>query len=581
MLALALSAVLAAAPSPHAALWAMFAEQWDWQEAAYPEQATENGDDRFDDRLTDWSPAAIAARQAHEREMLARAEAFDPEGLDAEDRLDLELFRYPLRQEIEGFRFHDEYLQLNQIDSPPGNLAELARAVPRRRVADYENCLTRMRAIPAYIDQILALLRRGLAAGITPPRVVLERAPAQLENHVGADPEENPLYEAVFATLPATIDPAQQRRLRAEAIAVLRERVLPAYRELLAFVRDTYVPNARTTLGFTALPDGAAWYRHEIEVQTTTEKTPAEIHALGLAEVARLDAAMERARRDAGFPGDQRAFFHFLATDPRFFYRDAAALLTGYRDIAKRIDAGLPRLFGTLPRLTYGVSAMPAYEAKTAPAAFYEPGSPEAGRSGTFLANSYDLASRPKWAMVDLTLHEAVPGHHLQIALAQELTGLPKFRRFAMYNAFLEGWALYCESLGGELGVLESPYDRFGQLSAEMWRAVRLVVDTGLHAMGWTREEAVRYFIDHTGQPELNARVEVDRYLVWPGQALGYKLGQLEIRALREQAEKALGPRFDERAFHDEVIGAGALPLPILKARVERWIAGQAGGPQR
>ncbi len=571
-----LALLLAAAPTPHAALWAMFAEQWDWQEAAYPEQATENGDDRFDDRLTDWSEQAIARREAHQRAMLARAEGFPRKGLDAEDRLNLDLFLYPLRQEVAGYRFHDEYFQLNQIDSPPSAVAELARAVPRGHVQDYENFLARMRAVPAYVDQTIALLEKGLAAGITPPRAVLEKAPDQIGNHVEDDPTQNPLYRTVFASMPPSIPEPEQRRLRAQAVEELRHDVLPAWRKLLAFVRDRYVPGARTTLGFTSLPDGKAWYRHEIQVQTTTDQGPDAIHALGLREVARLDAAMADARKAAGFSGDQAAFFRFLATDPRFFYGDAASLLTGYRDIAKRIDAELPRHFGTLPRLTYGVSAMPDYEARTAPAAFYEPGSPEAGRSGTFLANSYDLAARPKWAMVDLTLHEAVPGHHLQIARAQELTDLPRFRRFGMYNAFVEGWALYCESLGGELGVLDDPYDRFGQLSAEMWRAVRLVVDTGLHAEGWTREQAVRYFIAHTGQPELNARVEVDRYLVWPAQALGYKLGQLEIAKLRAKAEQALGTRFDERAFHDEVIGAGALPLEILDTRIDGWIAAQA-----
>ncbi len=576
--ALLLAAALAA--SPHDALRTLFQEQWDWSEQAYPEQATQNGDDRFDDRLTDWSEPAIARRQEHERAMLARAEAFERTGLSEEYRLDLGLFLYPLRQEVAGFRFHDELFQLDQIDSPPAAIAELARAVPRAHVEDCERFLARMRAIPAYVDQQIALLGRGLALGITPPRAVLEKAPAQLENHIG-EPEKNPLYTAVFAELPASVPARDQARLRAEAVRTLRDQVIPAYRKLLAFVKDRYVPGARTTLGLTALPDGKEWYRHEIEVQTTTDQSPEQIHALGLREVARLDAAMEALRREVRFPGDRQAFFHLLATDPRFFYTDPAALLSGYRDIAKRIDAELPRHFGTLPRLTYGVAAMPAYEAKTAPAAFYEPGSPDAGRSGTFLANSYDLASRPKWAMVDLTLHEAVPGHHLQIARAQELSGLPEFRRFAMYNAFVEGWALYCESLGEELGVLTDPYDRFGQLSAEMWRAVRLVVDTGLHAKGWSRERAVRYFVDHTGQPELNARVEVDRYLVWPGQALGYKLGQLEISRLRAEAEKALGDRFDERAFHDRVIGAGALPLPILETRVRSFIAKSAATSSR
>ena len=582
-LALALLAVTAPPTgtipkTPHDQLVALFEAQWDWQAQAYPELATETGDDRFDDKLTDFSPAALAQRQQHEREVLERVKGFDRSALSPEDRLNLDLFLYPLQQEVDSFRFHGEYLQLNQLESPASDLAQLARAIPRGHVKDLENFLARLRAVPAQVDQQIALLRQGLALGITPPQVTLKTLPVLLANHVPSDPTHSPLYETVFAELPSTLPAAAQARLQAEARDVLKTQVIPAYRKLKRFAEAEYVPKARQTLGASDLPDGKAWYAHDIDVQTTTAKTPDEIHAIGIAEVARLEQQMTAVQQGTGFRGSRQAFFAFLKKDPRFFYGSKAELVTGFRDIAKRIDPELPQHFKTLPRLTYGVSPMPDYEAASAPAAYYEPGAPDVGRAGTFMANTYDLKSRPKWAMEDLTLHEAVPGHHLQIARAQELTELPKFRRYAQYNAYVEGWALYCESLGDELGLYKDPYSKFGQLSAEMWRAVRLVVDTGLHAKGWTRAQAVQFFREHTGQTELNVQVEVDRYLVWPGQALGYKLGQLEIRGLRTEAEQALGEKFNERDFHDEVLGAGPLPLPILAQRVRGWIVAQAAG---
>lgn len=566
----------AAAPSSaHDKLWALFDEEWDWSEQAFPENATENGDSRYDSELTDWSFAGIAKRHQHERDMLTRAEAFDRKGLSPEDLLNLDLFIYPLKIGVEGQRFPDELLQISQLDSPPADFASLGRAIPRGKVSDLEHFLTRLSRLPAQIDQQIELLKRGAAMGVTPPRATLADLPKLLANHTPADPAQSPIYLTVFADLPDSIPAADQARLQAAAKAVLQSQVIPAFKKLSAYVVKDYLPKTRTTLGATDLPDGAAWYAYDVKLQTTTDQTPDQIHAIGLAEVARLDGLIAENRKTAGFKGTQAAYFKFLKTDPRFFYTTKEALLEGYRDIAKRIDPQLPLHIKTLPRLTYGVLPMPDYQAKTSPAAFYEPGAPDTGRAGNFMANLYDLKSRPKWAMVDLTLHEAVPGHHLQIARAQELGELPKFRRYGGYTAYVEGWALYCESLGDELGMLKDPYDKFGQLSAEMWRAVRLVVDTGLHAKGWSREKAVAFFMQHTGQPELNAKVEIDRYLIWPGQALGYKIGELTLKRLRAEAERALGDHFDERAFHDQVLGAGALPLSVLEQRIHDWIAAQ------
>jgi uncharacterized protein (DUF885 family) len=577
--------LLAAAPSDHNALWSMFDEEWDWAAQAFPELASENGDERFNDRLTDWSQAAIEGRKAHEREMLARARAFEKGGLSADDRLNLDLFVYGLQLTVDSFRFPWEELQIDQIDSPPASLAETARSLECRHPKDYENFLARRGRVPTLIDQVTALLKKGLKGGVTPPKVTLVELPKLLAEHTPDDPTQNPLYKAVFAEMP-DISPADRDRLRAEAKRVISEEVVPAYKSFTAFILKRYIPGARGTLAASDLPDGKAWYEYDIRAMTTSDMTAEQIHALGLKEVARLDDLMDQLRISSGFQGDRQAFFKFLKTDPRFFYPDEASLVTGYRDIAKRIDPELPKHFGKLPRLTYGVQPMPAYEARTAPAAFYEPGSPETGRAGVFMANTFDLTARPKWAMEDLTLHEAVPGHHLQLALALELGELPRFRRFGRYlaftdewryTAFTEGWALYCESLCQEMELCKDPYSHFGQLSAEMWRAVRLVVDTGIHAKGWTRDQAIRFFSEHTGQSDLNARVEVDRYIIWPGQALAYKIGELDIRRLRHEAETRLGPRFDERGFHDDILAAGSVPLPIMDARFEAWLTKQIG----
>ena len=353
----------------------------------------------------------------------------------------------------------------------------------------------------------------------------------------------------------------------------MRDSVLPAWRQLYRFVTERYVPGARETIGLSAVPDGAAWYTFAVRQSTTTEMSASDIHALGLREVERIRRAMDSVIAQTGFTGSFADFIQFLRTDPRFYFTDTASLLREYRDIAKRIDPGLIRLFGRLPRTPYGVIAVPAYSERNVTTAYYTPGSPEAARPGYFYANTYDLKSRPKWEMEALTMHEAVPGHHLQIALAQELENVPEFRKHLSFTAFVEGWGLYSESLGHDLGLYTDPYSRFGALTYDMWRAVRLVLDTGLHSMGWSRQQAIDYFAANSSKPLHDITVEVDRYISWPGQALAYKIGQLKIRELREEARRELGTAFDVRAFHDEVLGAGAVPLNILDARIRAWIA--------
>ncbi|MGH9458751.1 MAG: DUF885 domain-containing protein, partial [Thermoanaerobaculia bacterium] len=477
-----------------------------------------------------------------------------------------------LEREIEGFQFPDELMPINQMGGVHQDLAELAIMMPKRTEQDYRNLIARMRAYPGLVDQTIALMRRGLERGIIPPKAPLRGVEEAITDQISGGPPASPLWQIAFAKMPESIPAAEQAELRAEAFTVLGEEVMPALRRLREFWTEQYYPRTRGTVGLSALPNGEEWYEYNVRESTTTDMSADEIHELGLSEVARIREEMEAIREEVGFEGTRQEFFAFLRTDPRFFFESEEMLLTAYRDIAKRIDPELPRLFGTLPRLTYGVVPIPEYSEQTQTTAYYQPGSPRAGRPGYFYANTYDLDSRPKWEMEALTAHEAVPGHHLQIALAQELEGVPAFRRFGGYTAFVEGWGLYSESLGPELGLYEDPYSKFGQLTYEMWRAVRLVVDTGMHAKGWTRQQAIDFFKENAGKAEHDIEVEIDRYIVWPGQALAYKIGELKIKELRAQAEQALGDAFDIREFHDAVLLAGPLPLSILEARVEAWI---------
>ncbi|WP_257460034.1 DUF885 domain-containing protein [Archangium lipolyticum] len=554
---------------------ALLEEDWQWRLREFPLFATAIGDSRYDDRLSDLSFEAIDRRKQHLRDVRRQLEGIDPARLSESARLDYQLFLCELDESIEGLRFPDEYIQLSQLDGPHTLLPELSVSMPRGTVKNHEDFIQRMKLLPVYMAQSIALMRKGAETGVTPPRVTLRDVAGLIRNQLVDDPTKSPIYTNVFSSFPASIPPEAQARLREQAVIALRESVFPAYRELLRFFVDEYLPRTRESIALSALPDGAAWYAWNVRRMTTTELSPEQIHQLGLSEVARIRAEMERVKAQAGFKGDLPAFFTFLRTDPRFFFDSKDALLVAYRDIAKRVDPELPRLFGRLPRLPYGVFPVPEYSERTQTTAYYMRGSIEAGRAGRFYANTYDLKSRPRWEMEALTLHEAVPGHHLQLALAQELTDVPKFRRFGGYTAFIEGWGLYAESLGPEIGMYRDPYAKFGQLTYEMWRAIRLVVDTGMHAKGWSREQAIQFFKDNASKAEHDIVVEVDRYIVWPGQALAYKLGELKLKELRAHATKELGPRFDVRAFHDEVLGQGALPLSILEARVKAWVARQ------
>lgn len=547
----------------------VFALAWEQRNVESPEFATYTGYPGQNGRWRDDSFAAIRRRRAAARDPLDALLTIDRARLTPADQLNYDLFRRDQLQAVEGLRFPQELLAVTQLGGPQYLGNELAQQ-PARTAADYADILARLDSIPRVLADVRALLDSGVAVGVTPPRVTLRDVPAQFDALLDEDIDRNPLTEA-FTRVPVALGAPERDRLRAAAAVALRTRVIPAYRALRTYLADVYVPRARATIAAAALPDGAAWYAYDVRRETTVDRTPAEIHRIGLAEVARIRAAMDSVMRSTGFTGTFAEFTRMLRTDRRFFLPDSATLVRGYRDVAKRIDPGLIRLFGRLPRLPYGVETIPAFSAPSQTTAYYQPGSPDAARPGYYMVNTYRVDTRPTWEMEALTLHESVPGHHLQIALAQELPGVPPFRRYAQYTAFVEGWALYAESLGPELGMYKDPYGKFGQLTYEMWRAVRLVLDTGIHDMGWSREQAIRYFVENSAKTEHDITVEVDRYITWPGQALAYKTGQLEIRALRTQAEQRLGPRFDVRAFHDAVLGAGAVPLAVLRERMQAW----------
>jgi uncharacterized protein (DUF885 family) len=556
---------------------------WEYWISQYPEFATQIGRPEYDDHWTDYSAAAIEARAKFLRDSLQKLTAVGPDTLPREDQVSYDLYRDLLSAAVEGLTLHYDALPIrsvvpNHLLMPLNQLGGVQQDAPRTialmrhdTVTDYENIIARLQRLPALIGQTIALMELGLAAGITQPQIVMRGVPAQVKAQIVADPSTSPLLDA-FEQFPSGIAASERSRLTARARSAYTDDVAPAFARLYRFLEEKYLPRCREAIAVDALPKGAELYRYNVAWHTTTNLTPKQIHQTGLAEVKRIRTEMDKVIASSGFKGSFSEFTRFLRTDPQFYFTDADALVASYREIAKRADPELARLFGVLPRLPYGVRRVPDAIAPSQTTAYYEPGSPAAGRPGYMYANTYKLDSRPRWEMEALTLHEAVPGHHLQIALAQELAGLPEFRKHGSYTAYVEGWALYSELLGEDMGFYTDPYSRFGQLTYQMWRAVRLVVDTGMHALGWSRQQAIDFFRENSAKTEQDIVVEIDRYIAWPGQALGYKIGELRIRELREKAEKALGSRFDVRSFHDALHTEGAVPLALLEARVDAWI---------
>ncbi len=551
-----------------------------------PELATQVGHPGFNDRWTDDSPAGIEARRRHLLASAAEVQRFDANRLGPAERLSHRLYRGLLDEAVRGLEFGDDpfpyhtgyprnlWVPLNQMDGVHIQAAEALQQQPHRSPSDYRDLLARLRALSAWVSQTQALLVAGLEHGASPPRIAIRGVPDQVRGLLPERATDSILLQP-FQQIPSSIPEADQSRIRAEAEATYRDHAAPALRNLHEYLVQEYLPHCRETIAATELPNGAAAYPHHVRWQTTTDLTPQQIHDIGLREVTRIETAMDSVMRASGFTGGREKFHEFLRTHPAFFYGTPAELVDGYRAIAKRVDPELAGLIGRLPRLPYGIRPVPEYRERSSPSAYYYQGSPEAGRAGFFYANTYEVGARPKWEMEALTLHEAVPGHHLQLAIAAEVEHLPEFRRQTGPTAFVEGWGLYAESLGEEVGLYTDPYSKFGQLTFDMWRSIRLVVDTGMHALGWSRDRAIEFFRTHTGRSELDIAIEVDRYIVWPGQALAYKVGQLKIRELRTYAEGRLGPRFDVRRFHDVVLGEGALPLEELERRVHAWVDGE------
>ena len=573
--------LLAPAPAPAPAgaqrpgaatrLHALFDSAWAFEVREDPLLATEVGDHRYNDRLPAVSKDAEARRAQARRVFLDKLRAIDRTALDGTNRVSYDVFERQLRDRIGEFDYSGYLLPLTADYGFHMGFADLPNRVPLATTKDYENYIARLRAFPAYVAEHIALMREGIALGVTVPRVTLQGYEATIASHVVADVTKS-VFWAPLERFPPGVPALVRERVRTAARAAIVDAVVPGYRSFLEFMTREYITGARATLGASALPNGAAYYRFLVGRYTTLDVTPEQVHRTGLAEVQRIRAEMEAVMRRTGFQGDFPAFLSFLRTDSRFYAKTPDELLKEAAWIAKRMDGKLPSLFKTLPRLPYGVEPVPAHIAPKFTAGRYISAPVGGRRAGYYWVNTHALESRPLYALEALTLHEAVPGHHLQIALAQELEGLPAFRRFGAVTAFTEGWGLYAERLGLEAGFYTDPYRDFGRLTYEMWRACRLVIDTGIHAMGWTREQALDYLARNTALSLHEVRTEIDRYISWPGQALAYKTGELKIRELRIEAERALGERFDVRSFHDAVLRNGEVPLSVLEEQVREWV---------
>ncbi|HEX2092622.1 MAG TPA: DUF885 domain-containing protein [Longimicrobiaceae bacterium] len=565
--------------SASAQLRQLFADDWEFRMRENPLSATFYGDHRFNDRLPSVTVADQARRAEQTRGFLERLARIDRSVLPAEERVSYDIYRRLREEDLAEFRFREYLMPITNREGFHTSFVELGERVPLNTVRDYENYVARLRGFREYARQHVELMRQGVREGLVLPAVVLQGVEETIRPHVVDDPTKSLLWKP-FASFPASVPEGERARLATAGRDAIQGSVAPGYREFLEFMTREYVPAARAGIGASELPEGRAYYESRVRRYTTLDVTPEQVHQTGLAEVARIRAEMEAVIRRTGFRGSFQEFVRFLRTDPRFYARTPEELLQRTSLVLKRMDGELPRLFGRLPRMPYGIREIPAYLAPRTTTAYYSRPAGDGTRSGTYWVNTYDLPSRPLYEIEALSLHEAVPGHHLQIALQQELEDIPPFRRFTGFTAFTEGWGLYAERLGLESGFYTDPYSDFGRLTYEMWRACRLVVDTGMHYKGWTRQQAIDFMAENSALTLLNIRNEVDRYIAWPGQALAYKTGEMKIRELRAFAERELGTRFDVRRFHDVVLGSGAVPLTVLEENVRAYVAREKGVAQ-
>jgi uncharacterized protein (DUF885 family) len=573
--AFAAEPVAAKANAATEALHALFEADWERQLKDSPFFATYLGDTRYNHLWPDLTPASLERQNQDVRNSRATLAKIDRGALSPADQLNYDIYAALLDDSIAAQRFHTEYIPVQQ-DGGPHTVAEsVLQVIQFTKEKDYRDWIARLRGYPTYLAQSTALMQSGIDSGWTAPNAIMTRLPPQIAAQIVDDPTKSSFYRP-FVAMPDTIPAATQAALRTEAEAAVRDGVLPALRKFQAFFNDAYLPAARASVAAGDLPEGKAYYDYLAASYTTTDMSADEIHALGLKEVARIRGKMDEIRKEVGFQGDLAAFFVHLRNDAKFHPKDATSLLAAYRALSKRVDPELTKVFSVFPRAPYGVIPIPDAIAPDTTTAYYNGPTPDGKRAGYYYVNLYKPETRLTWEMVPLTLHEAVPGHHFQIALAQEQGEQPMFRRLSPFTAYVEGWGLYAEQLGYDMGLYDDPYDRMGQLSYEMWRAVRLVVDTGMHAKGWTRQQAIDYFKANAPKSELDITNEIDRYIADPGQALAYKIGQLKFSELRARAQAKLGDRFDLRAFHDRLLADGAVPLSVIDARIDAWIEAQA-----
>jgi uncharacterized protein (DUF885 family) len=556
----------------------LFQDHWDAWMRFDPLTATYVGDQRYNDRLPSATDEAYHAWREQLISFRTRQEAISRHTLTAGDQLSYELFRHLVENEIAELGFNAHRLPISRTAGFHLMFPDIFQVMPFDTQQDYANYISRLEAFKKYALENIELMRLGMRTGYLPPRCTLTDVDTQLKAQMVADPTESALYQP-FKHFPDRISELDRKKLCEAARKALLRSVIPGYQAILQFVEQEYLPAARESIATADLPNGEAFYAHRIYYYTSLHLTAKQVHQTGLDEVRRIRVQMEAVIKKTGWTGDMAHFLEFLRTDPRFYVTTAEALLEKTALVLKRMDGELPRLFKTLPRMPYGIRAVPDYAAEGETAGYYNPGLGDGTRAGVYYVNTYDLASRPLYEIEALSLHEAVPGHHLQLALQAELADLPMFRRYSGYQSYVEGWALYSERLGLEAGFYTDPYSDFGRLSYEMWRACRLVVDTGMHVLGWSRQQGIDHLVENTSSTLLNIINEIDRYIAWPGQALAYKIGELKIRELRQRAEEKLGSKFNLREFHDVLLLSGAMPLDVLEGMVGRWIDGKSVQP--
>ncbi len=553
-----------------------YADYWEALLKLNPLQATFQGDNRYNDQMPDFYSAEFR-KQSHDfiREWLDKAQAIGSDGLQGQDLISYEIFVRDAKESLEGEQYPDWMLPVDQMGSIATFAAQLGNgtgAQPFKTVKDYDNWLARGDRIPVLVDSIIVDMQAGIAAGVVQPKALMVKVVPQYDAIIKDKPEDS-LFWGPIANMPKDFSAADKARLTDAYRAMIGDRMMPAFRKLRAFIANDYLPKTRDSVGLNQLPNGDAWYAYKVRATTTTDLTPAQIHQIGLDEVARIHGEMRKVMQQVGFKGSLQDFFEHMRTDKQFEFKSEDALLAYYRGLEAKVMKGVPSQFSLLPKAGFEIRPVEAFRAKSAAGGEYQSPSEDGSRPGIFYVNTYDLPARKTWDAEDLFLHEAIPGHHFQLALQQELTGVPAFRRFGGNTAYIEGWGLYAESLGKDLGVYETPYDYFGYLQNELWRAIRLVTDTGLHSKGWTREQVIKYMLDNSAASETDATAEAERYIAWPSQATAYKIGELKIQELKKKAQAQLGDKFDPREFHAEILKDGALPLSVLNDKVDRWLA--------